>query len=60
MGFARFTGAVLYLGISRLRRWIAVCAGIGSVLLAWLAFGRFHSRKEAVSYTAKPANLQKI
>ena len=40
--------------------WIAVCAGVGSVLLAWLAFGRFHSGKESVSYTAKPANLQKI
>jgi putative membrane protein len=40
--------------------WIAVCAGIGGVLLAWLAFGRLHSGHETVNYPAKPANLQKI
>ena len=40
--------------------WIAVCAGMGSMLLAWLAFGRLHSGNETVNYSAKPANLQKI
>ena len=40
------------------RYWIAVCAGVGSVLLALLAGGRFHSGKQSVRYAAKPANLQ--
>jgi len=61
--FAAFVYGVnfaLPLGFCILNRyWIAVCAGMGSVLLAWLAFGRLHSGKETVSYTAKPANLQK-
>lgn len=40
--------------------WIAVGAGVGSVLLAGLALGRFASGKASVSYTTKPAHLQKV
>jgi len=66
-GSVRFAAAVylvnfvLPLGFCILNQyWIAVCAGVGSVLLSWLAFGRFHGGKETVSYPEKPANLQKI
>jgi putative membrane protein len=40
--------------------WLAVCAGVGAVLLAWLVFGRYSSGNEVTSFSAKPANLQKI
>jgi putative membrane protein len=40
--------------------WLAVCAGVGAVLLAWLVFGRYSSGNEATSFSVKPANLQKI
>ncbi len=40
--------------------WLAVCAGIGGVLLAWFVIGRYSSGNEAISFSAKPGNLQKI
>ena len=40
--------------------WIAVGAGLSSVILAGLALGRIASGKASVSYTTKPAHLQKI
>jgi hypothetical protein len=39
--------------------WIALCAGVGCVLLVGLAFGYLHSQNETVNYAAKQTNLQK-
>ncbi len=66
-GSVRFAAAVYFvnfalpLGFCMLNQyWLAVGAGIGSILLAWLASGRFNMGKESVGYREKPGNLQKI
>jgi putative membrane protein len=40
--------------------WIAVCAGCGSVLLAWFGFKFFSTGKRAAAYSAKSVELQRI
>jgi putative membrane protein len=40
--------------------WVAVCAGVGSVVLAWFAFPGRHAGEDSDDYAGKSVNLQKI
>jgi putative membrane protein len=40
--------------------WIAVSAGVGTMLLAWFIAGRFGSAKPELSHSAKTATLEKL